>query len=226
MQSGGTLAEDYRLLADLESRMGRGAQAASDMNRALALVRHLLEVSPSDTEVQGTRCDLSNTAGDIALRSGDPRRALKHYEEAAAVLSKLVSENSRNAGAALRLAGTYNNVGRADLKLRNWDAAAVAFRRALGLAEPLSIASRSNAEAVYTTAAAYAGLGEIEAVLAPIHICRGSNALSIGKKPLRCTTEVWSCGDLSKSRAWLARMDSPAFRPPSSPANRLIASGC
>ena len=166
VQSGGTLAEDYRLLADLESRMGRRAQAASNMNKALALVRHLLEVSPSDTEVQGTRSDLSNTAGDIAFRSGDPRRALKQYEEAAAVLSKLVSDSSRNAGAALRLAATYNNVGRAHLKLHNSDAAAVAFRRALELAEPLSIASRSNAEAVYIAVAAYAGLGEIEAVLA------------------------------------------------------------
>jgi non-specific serine/threonine protein kinase/serine/threonine-protein kinase len=166
VQSGGTLAEDYRLLADLESRMGRSAQAASNMNKALVLMRHLLEVSPADTEVQGTRSDLHNTAGEIALRSGDARRALKHYEEAAAALSKLVSDSSRNAGAGLRLAATYNNVGRAHLKLHNSGTAAVAFQRALALGEPLATASRSNAEAVYTTAGAYAGLGEIETVFA------------------------------------------------------------
>jgi serine/threonine protein kinase/tetratricopeptide (TPR) repeat protein len=166
VQSGITMALDYRLLADLESRAGHTQEAYADMDKATSLAHRLVTLSPKDTEVQGVQADLQTTTGDIASRSGDFHRALKSYEGAIAVLASVASDNSRNAGAGVHLAANYNDLGRAHQKLHAPDAASAAFRKALQLTDPAAKSGHPNAQTVYTMADAYAGLGESEAGLA------------------------------------------------------------
>jgi tetratricopeptide (TPR) repeat protein len=166
VQSGITMAIDDRLVADLESRTGRTQEAIAHMNKATALARHLVALSPKDTEVQGIQADLHTAAGDIASRSGDFHHALKEYESAIAVLSSVASDNSNNAGAGVHLAANYNDLGRTHQKLHAPDAAAAAFQKALELTDTAAKSGHPNAQNLYTRADAYAGLGEIEAGLA------------------------------------------------------------
>jgi len=163
VQSGITLAEDYKLVADMESRMGRPGEASAHMAKAFLLVPGLVAQSPKDTEVQGVQADLNTTAGDIASRQHDSQKALKYYQNSIAVLSTVVSASARNSGAGQRLAATYNSAGRAQLRLANAQAAEGSFRKAVSLVELAAKSSHPNMQTLYTLADAYSGLGDVGA---------------------------------------------------------------
>ena len=161
-QSGVTRIEDYKLVADLESRTGRDHDAILHMEKAFALMPKLVEQSPKDTEVQAMKADLHTTAGDIASRKQDYQRALKYYETSIGVLSAIASANAKNGGAGQRLGGTHNSAGRAQLGLHDLEAAEASFRKALSLVEEAAKASHPNMQALYTLADACTGLGDVE----------------------------------------------------------------
>ncbi len=162
-QSGVTRIEDYKLVADLESRTGRDRDASIHMEKAFALMPKLVAQSPSDTEVQAMKADLNTTAGDIASRKGNFQHALKYYETSIAVLSGVASANAKNGGAGQRLGATHNSAGRAQLGLRNLEAAEASFKKAVSLVNETAKTSHPNMQAVYTLADAYTGLGDVEA---------------------------------------------------------------
>jgi serine/threonine protein kinase len=165
-QSGITLAEDYKLVADLESRRGRARDASTNMEKAFFLVPKLLKQSPNDTEVQAVKADLNTTAGDIASRKGDFHHAMKYYETSIGVLSAVASANARNSGAVQRLAATHNSMGRAQLGLHNPDGAEASFRKALSLVDQAAKARHPNMQTLYTLADACTGLGDVAAARA------------------------------------------------------------
>ena len=162
-QSGVTRIEDYKLVADLESRTGRDRDASIHMEKAFALMPKLVAQSPNDTEVQAMKADLNTTAGDIASRKRDFPRALKYYETSIGVLSAVASANPKNGGAGQRLGATHNSAGRAQLGLHNLEAAEASFQNAVSLVTEAAKASHPNMQALYTLADAYTGLGDVEA---------------------------------------------------------------
>jgi serine/threonine protein kinase/tetratricopeptide (TPR) repeat protein len=176
VQSGETLANDYEMLADLESREGNAHAASLDIDRAASLLTKFLALSPNDAELRGDEAAMYTTIGDMAGRrmagrsmagrSKDDRRALKYYEQAIAVLAKVLSEDASNGGARRRLAATCNKVGRAQIKTRDFDAAAAAFHKALALAGPEATSAGASEQGLYTVADANTGLGDVEAALA------------------------------------------------------------
>jgi serine/threonine protein kinase/tetratricopeptide (TPR) repeat protein len=195
VQSGSTMAMDYRLVADLESRRGHSAEAMVLMNKAMDIAHRLVILSPKDTEVQGLQADLQTTSGDIAGRTGDYHRALKNYEGAITVLSGVATNNSKNAGAGLHLAANYNALARAQQKLHATDAATAAFQKALELTDASAKSGHPNGQTLYTRADAYAGLGEVEAGLAAdshaernVRIEHWRQAVSWYKQ----SSEIWS----------------------------------
>jgi tetratricopeptide (TPR) repeat protein len=109
------------------------------------------------------KADLNTTAGDIASRKRNYRRALKYYETSIGVLSAVLSANAKNSGAGQRLAGTHNSAGRAQLGVLNFEPAEASFRKALSLVDQASKASHPNMQILYTLADAYTGLGDVEA---------------------------------------------------------------
>ncbi len=165
-QSGVTIIEDYKLVADLESRAGRDRDASIHMEKAFALMPKLVEQSPNDTEVQAMKADLNTTAGDIASRKRDYQRSLRYYETSIGILSTVASANVKNGGAGQRLGATYNSAGRAQLGLHNWEAAEGSFKKALSLVGEAAKVSHPSMQALYTLADAYTGLGDVEAALA------------------------------------------------------------
>jgi hypothetical protein len=75
------------------------------------------------------------------------------------------SDNSRNVAARVQLAATYNEVGIAQLKLRDVAAALATFEQARTLANPEAMSAHQCAQALYAVADSYGGLGEAEAHL-------------------------------------------------------------
>jgi eukaryotic-like serine/threonine-protein kinase len=162
-QSGVTRIEDYKLVADLESRIGRDRDASIHMEKAFGLMPKLVAQSPNDTEVQAMKADLNTTAGDIASRKRNYQRALKYYETSIGVLSAVASANTKNGGAAQRLGATHNSAGRAQLGLHHLEAAEASFKKAVSLVNEATKASHPNMQALYTLADAHTGLGDVEA---------------------------------------------------------------
>ena len=160
-QSGVTLIEDYKLVADLESRTGRDRDAVIHMEKAFVLMPKLVAQSPHDTEVQAMVADLNTTAGDIASRKRNYPRALKYYETSIGVLSA-VAANTKNGGAGQRLGATHNSAGRVQLGQHNLDAAEASFKKAVSLVDEAAKASHPNMQTLYTLADAYTGMGDVE----------------------------------------------------------------
>jgi tetratricopeptide (TPR) repeat protein len=66
----------------------------------------------------------------------------------------------------LRLAATDTELGLSLVRLQDFKGATEAYNEALKISEPAANSGNSGEDALYTTANAYAGMGEIEAGLA------------------------------------------------------------
>ena len=75
------------------------------------------------------------------------------------------SENFRNVAARDRLAATYCRIGRIQIKLRDFQTATITLNRARTLADVEGASANANAQALYTMADSYSGLGEVEVAL-------------------------------------------------------------
>jgi tetratricopeptide (TPR) repeat protein len=171
-QAGLTLAEDSRLVADLESRRGHNRSAAAEIRTAVTVSKRLAEASPRDTETLAIEAGAYRTAGDIAVRSGHFSAALPYYESAIAVLTKIFSQNSGNAGAGARLSAMLNSAGKTKLLLHRSKEATNDFQKSLAIIEPITKSAYPSGQALYAAADAYAGLGQIEE----------ADALTMGEK--------------------------------------------
>jgi tetratricopeptide (TPR) repeat protein len=165
-QSGLTLAEDSRLVADLESRRGHNRSAAADIRTALDLSQRLAQASPRDTETLAIEAGAYKTSGDIAGRAKDYSTALHEYNSAITILSKIYLQNSSNAGAGARLAAIFNSAGKANLALSRTKAAGDEFLKSIAIVEPMANSGHPSGQALYTAADAYAGLGEVDEAVA------------------------------------------------------------
>ncbi len=164
-QSAKSVADDYVMLADLESRSGRAQASSADINKAAKLITRLVGPGPKDMTGLNTLTGLYLAQGALASRSRDGIGALKSYDAAIAVFSQLQSSSGNNAGAREHLAATYNMVGRVQMKQKNFEAAAVSFNRARALSNLEWAVGNANAQEPYTIADADTGLGDIEATL-------------------------------------------------------------
>lgn len=164
-QSGRVLADNYVMLAELESRSGRAQSASADMNKATQLIMHFAGPSSKDPTKLASLTGLYVAQGALASRTGDNAGALKSYGAAIAVFSRLQSANANNVGAREHLAATYNMIGRVQMKQRNFEAATVSFNRARALSNVEWSVANADAQELYTMADADTGIGDIEAAL-------------------------------------------------------------
>jgi tetratricopeptide (TPR) repeat protein len=196
-QSGTALADDYVLLADLESRSGHAQAASSDLKQAASLLKQFIGLSPEDTDGAASQANLYVVTGNVASRSGDNRGALKSYGAAIEVLSNLQSENSQNVAVRDRLAAIYNEIGRVQIKIRDFQAATATLNRAVSLGDVETASANADAQALYTMADSYSGLGDIEAALGtdtrrarPARVEHWQHAVSWYERSLTTWTQI------------------------------------
>lgn len=160
------LAQDYGNLADALTKTGKNDDALKATSQGLAILSQLVQLDPKNTEFRGMQAAVSTSAGDAYARSGDSSRALQEYRQALSILSQVQSEDPANVDGRLRLAGFSNKVASMLAHLHDLPAATAMYQRALELAKPEATASHPNAQALYSTSDSYAGLGEVQLILA------------------------------------------------------------
>ncbi len=160
------LAGDYGNLADSLSRAGVKREAASFSQQAIDLMAELVAHNPTNVEYLGMQAAEYVTAGDVSRRFGDYHQAVRHYREALAISLKIQATDSSNADARLRIAAIDDELGLALLQARDLDSAAETYHQALQIVEPQTAAPNPSEEALYATANAYSGMGEVQAALA------------------------------------------------------------
>jgi serine/threonine protein kinase/tetratricopeptide (TPR) repeat protein len=160
------LAGDYGNLADSLSRTGIKPEAVSLITQALNIMAELVARSPKNTEYLGMQAAEYVTAGDVFRRFGDYPRALRLYRQATAINSQIQSGDPNNVDVRLRLAAVHNELGLTLVRLGDLKGATEAYNKALKIVHPQTTSGQPNEEGLYSTADAYAGLGDIEAALA------------------------------------------------------------
>jgi len=160
------LAADYSYLADTTSRLGNERDAREIMAKAMAIDDDLLRRYPETAEFRHMHVSRLQVAGDIYRRHGDYRQALHAYEQALELLGSMEKEDPANRGTRLRKANACNGAAFSLTGLAELHAASLRFHEALDLTSTGMNSESSGEDALYATADSYAGLAEVEALLA------------------------------------------------------------
>ena len=160
------LGEDYGNLADSLRKTGKTAEARLAVREGLAILAPLVAASPKNTEFRGMQAAVYVSAGDADAEAKAYGKALKNYGEALAILSQVQAADSANVDVRLRIAAICNSVARMQARLGDFAASTMTYRKALDLAKDEATAAHPNAQALYSTADSYTGLGELEMNLA------------------------------------------------------------
>lgn len=160
------LGQDYGNLVDSLSKSGNNHEAIQAASEGLAILKQLVALDPKNTEFRGIQAALYTSSGDAYARTGNSARALQDFREALSILSQVQSADPANVDGRLRAAGLSNKVASMLARSHDLTAANAMYRKALELARQEAAANHPYQEALYSTADSYAGLGEIETILA------------------------------------------------------------
>ena len=160
------LAADYSYLADAVSRLGRKREAREIITKAMTIDADLVRRYPETPEFRHMHVSRLQVAGDIYRRHGDYQQALHFYEQALELLSGMQKEDPANGGTRMRKANAFNGAAFSLTGLRKFSAASREFHEALHLVLTEMKSEFSEEDSLYAAADSYAGLAEIEALLA------------------------------------------------------------
>jgi non-specific serine/threonine protein kinase/serine/threonine-protein kinase len=164
-QAGLILAADLSDLADALSRSGHKSEALGTNARALAIDQEFARRFPKGGEFRHMRPSRFLAAGDIARRFAEYQQALHYYQEGAGILLGMRAEDPANKWTVLRLASAYNGTGGVLTRTGDCVGAAKMYREVLDLTAPEVASETPSEDALYLSADAAAGLGEVEAAL-------------------------------------------------------------
>ena len=198
------LGQDYGNLVDSLSKSGNNHEAIQAAGEGLAILKQLVALGPKNTEFRGIQAALYTSSGDAYARSGNSARALQDFREALSILSQVQSEDPANVDGRLRAAGLSNKVASMLARSHDLTAASAMYRKALELARQEAAASHPYQEALYSTADSYAGLGEIESILAaenkqpiPAQVKHWNEALSWYEQSMKTWSQIKEPGMIS-----------------------------
>ncbi len=160
------LAADYSYLADDTSRLGNKRKAHEIMAKAMAIDADLLRRYPGTPEFRHMHVSRLQVSGDIYRRHGEYRQALHSYEQALELLAAMEKEDPANGGTRMRKANACNGTAFSLTRLGELAAASRRFHEALDLTSTGMKSEASGEDALYAAADSYAGLAEVEALLA------------------------------------------------------------
>jgi eukaryotic-like serine/threonine-protein kinase len=183
------LAGDYGNLADSLSRAGIKQESSSFAEQARNLMAELVAHNPTNMEYLGMQAAEFVTSGDVSRRWADYRQAEHYYRQALAVSGKIQAADPNNADVRLRIAAIDTELALTLLRAGDPKRAVEIYKQALEIVEPQATSPNPGEEALYSTANAYAGMGDIEVASA------ADKKLSSGQQRAH----------LEKARSWYER---------------------
>jgi serine/threonine-protein kinase len=141
------------------------AEAAKQFELAHDLAKKRVEADPGNAEARRDLAVAQKNLGDVQMRLGKPRAALKAYSEAVAMSQKLVADDPRYTEAEHDLSIAHDKVGDAHLQLEEPRKALDAFRAGLTISQKRADLAPDNAELRRDLAVSYLKLGDAQEML-------------------------------------------------------------
>jgi hypothetical protein len=156
------LAVQYLYLAEVDSKTGRLSQSLAGLKTGQAIVRALMKADTQNVPNRGVLADTLSFTGQVLLLVRKPKDALGQFDEARALYEPPSKVDSQVTVSSIPAAICLVKMGEAAGQMGKPVLAETYFRRSLGCVEP-RLAPSKDRDALFTAAAAYAGLGNMEA---------------------------------------------------------------
>jgi serine/threonine protein kinase len=156
-----SLAIAYVNVAEFDSRIGRLARSLECLKKSQAIIRAMVQADPQNVANRGALGDILIVAGQVFMRAGQLDDALHQWNEARALYQALSKVDSNAMLYSMRAAMCLTKMGDAAVQIGKPASAETYFRSSLVSVEP-RLAPSADRDALFTAAAAYAGLGNLE----------------------------------------------------------------
>ena len=156
-----SLAIGYVNVADIDSRIGRLSRSLECLKKSQAIIRAMVQADPQNVANRGALGDILIDAGQVFMRARQPDDALHQWNEARALYQALSKVDSDAMLYSMRAAMCLAKMGDAAVQMGKPASAETYFRSSLVSVEP-RVAASADRDALFTAAAAYAGLGNLE----------------------------------------------------------------
>ncbi len=153
------LAITYMNTAASSARTGQIPLAVDYSNRALEIMRPLASAASKTAFQQYVLAAMLNIRGTILTAANQPDAAISEIEHGRAIYESLSQAGTANRA---NVAASNVKLGEASAKAGHDQKAADFFHEAVLIAEPLISTAPANLDALYATADAYFGLGDLE----------------------------------------------------------------
>jgi tetratricopeptide (TPR) repeat protein len=156
------LAVQYLYLAEVDSKTGRLSQSLAGLKKGQAIIRALMKSDTQNVPNRGVLADTLSFTGQVLLLARKPKDALGQLDEARALYEAPSKVDYNATVSSIPVAICLVKMGEAAGQMGKPVLAETYFRRSLVSVEP-RVAQSKDREALFTAAAAYAGLGNMEA---------------------------------------------------------------
>lgn len=152
------LAAQYLYLAEVDSKTGRLSQSLEGLKKGQAIARAMIEADPENVPNRGVLADNLSFTGQVLLLARKPKDAFGQLDEARALYEPFPKTDSKAKVSSIKAAICLVKMGEAAGQMGKPVLAETYFRNSLGSVES-RLAPSANRDALFTVAAAYAGLG-------------------------------------------------------------------
>jgi tetratricopeptide (TPR) repeat protein len=156
-----SLAIAYVNVADIDSRIGRLSRSLECLKNSQTITRAIVQADPQNAANRGALGDILIVAGQVFMRARQPDDALHQWNEARALYQALSKVDSDAMLYSTRAAMCLAKMGDASVQMGKPASAENYFRSSLVSVEP-RVAASADRDTLFTAAAAYAGLGNLE----------------------------------------------------------------
>ena len=160
------LAADYDSLAGALSHTHHKKEAYASVERSLSILAELVQRNPKNTEFRIMQALRFTDGSEVFRRFGDYSRALQYNRGALGILAPIQAKDPTNSGARQFLAVACNRSALVLTRLQNLNRAAEMYKQALDFTPSQGNATHLTEDQTYLIADCYAGLGQIEMILA------------------------------------------------------------
>jgi tetratricopeptide (TPR) repeat protein len=153
----------YTNIADELGKMGKTDEAIEAIEKAVGRMQQLVESNQQNASQKGLLAEMYMTSAQLLNRSNRPEEALSPYKLASQIYREMFERDPSNKSAELQIASCTVGIAKTELRLHRTEAASADFKSVVATTKRLVSSENANAHMRFIAAAAYAGLGGIDA---------------------------------------------------------------
>jgi tetratricopeptide (TPR) repeat protein len=177
----------HQKLGEIYLQVGRTADAARQLEEAVALAEQLATAAPDDLAVKECLSRSLLGLGEIQILANHNDVALAHFHRVVRLSEEINSADTERAGARRGLLEAYIRLGRAQSFHKDFAEARSCFKKARALAEQWATDEPASAEARAMLAWSYRKIADIGKLSGDLDAARGDyeKAIAVGRESLQ-----------------------------------------